>query len=430
MNMTDRVPPHSIDSERAVLGGSLLNPSALPSLPVESFYRIGHQIIYTAMRDLETIDTATLTDLLRKRDELERAGGLMYLVELTNAVPTVDHIQHHADIVAGHYRSRNIIFAAFELADKAYGEGVDEALTAFDECVASTDGGMDGGEFVGDMLQSSFAAIEDRFNGGATGFDTGYKRLDDAIQICPGDVVVLAGRPGMGKTGLGLSISRRGASKGQKVLFVSLEMTRAQLMDRLISQVGLVDSRSIRTGKLTERDWPKLTHAIGVIKDYPLRIVEDAYTSQRIEQIAAKMKRKDGLDLVVVDHIHEMTEKGDTEHQRVGSAAKGLRRMAKKLNVPVLALAQLNRGVESRTIPIPAMSDLRESGTIEEVASSIILMYRQDYYEEQDKLSKIDPKLQGIGRMYIAKHRHGPTGFLDLTWVARYTDYEETDRWS
>jgi replicative DNA helicase len=257
-----------------------LVPDALPPLVPEAFYRTGHQLIFRAMQSVEVIDTLTVADYLRSKDELDRAGGAAYLSDLTDAVPSVAHIEHHADIVAKHHKERCVIQATYGLADSAYMGEVDEGLAEFDEKIATTEMGTDKGRTVGDLLKPTFDSLEARYNGEAPGFVTGYQRLDRNIQMCPGDLIALAGRPGMGKSGLAIGIARRGAAEGQHVLLVSLEMTEAQVMQRLLSQVSRVDSRCIRSGQLKDNDWGKLTHAAGKVKELPLTIVEDAYTSR------------------------------------------------------------------------------------------------------------------------------------------------------
>lgn len=443
--MLNKPPPHSLEAEQAVIGGCLVNNDAIDeSLSPSCFYSSKHQAIWGAILALQDaqdpVDMLTVAEKL-KSQHADKPVGLGYLSGLSSAVPSYSTIEHYTKIVKDLAYQRRVLIAAMQLVDSSSNGTFDpEAdLSAFDAAIVN-EAGTEAKE-IGELLLGRLDHYERLYRGDEPpGLETGFYNIDEQSPLKKKRLLVLAGRPGMGKTALALSLSLGVAKAGKKVLFVSLEMPTGELVDRAIAQAARVDSRKMETGKFLDSDWPKIQNGMATLNKLGIRFIDGtAWGYRRIRQEAARVQRKHGLDLLVVDHLHEMKEpeafgRKDLE---VGESIKGLKDTAKILNIPVISLAQLNRSVESRDLPKPTMADLREAGKIEEVADTIWLIYRQDYYEDKlvelqeskrCKTKLVDDRLKGVGRIYQAKARQGSTGYFDLEWNGPYAAYSNLTR--
>ena len=435
-----RVPPQSIEAEQAVLGGLLLDNSTWDAiadrLRAEDFYRRDHQQIFSAIAELsarsEPSDAVTLAEHLAAKGEAEDTGGLAYLASLARDTPTAANIRAYADIVRERSLLRQLIRVSGEIAASAYGsegrpatELVDEAERRVFEIAEQ--GRRSGSGFV--PLRDILGATIDRLDmlhankGQLTGVSTGYDDLDRMTAgLQPGDLIIIAGRPSMGKTTLALNIAENAAiAANTPVAVFSMEMSREQLSMRMVSSLGRVDLSHLRTGNFGDEDWARFNGAIAQMKTAPLYIDDSgALTPTEVRARARRLKReRGGLGLIVVDYLQLMQVAGTKENRtnEISEISRSLKALAKELHVPVIALSQLNRGVEQRTDKKPVMSDLRESGAIEQDADIIVLIYREEVYEP-------DTPRKGIADIIIAKQRNGPTGEVHLTFLGKYTRFE------
>jgi replicative DNA helicase len=434
-----RVPPHSVEAEQAVLGGLLLDNSTWDSiadrLTAEDFYRRDHQQIFSGIAELsarsEPSDAVTLAEYLAAKGQADETGGLAYLAGLARDTPTAANIRAYADIVRERSLLRNLIRVSGEIAASAYAsEGrpardlVDEAERRVFEIAES--GRRTGSGFV--PLRDVLGATIDRLDmlhenqGQLTGVATGYTDLDRMTAgLQPGDLVIVAGRPSMGKTTLALNIAENAAiSANVPVAVFSMEMSREQLSMRMISSLGRVDQSHLRTGMFGDEDWARINGAIAQMKVAPVYIDDSgALTPTEVRARARRLSRERGLGLIVIDYLQLMQVPGTKENRatEISEISRSLKALAKELKVPVIALSQLNRGVEQRTDKKPVMSDLRESGAIEQDADVIMLIYREEVYEPETAR-------KGIADIIIAKQRNGPTGEVHLTFLGKYTRFE------
>jgi replicative DNA helicase len=434
-----RVPPHSVEAEQAVLGGLLLDNSTWDSiadrLTAGDFYRRDHQQIFSAIAELsarsEPSDAVTLAEYLAAKGQADETGGLAYLAGLARDTPTAANIRAYADIVRERSLLRNLIRVSGEIAASAYAsEGrpardlVDEAERRVFEIAES--GRRTGSGFV--PLRDVLGATIDRLDmlhenqGQLTGVATGYTDLDRMTAgLQPGDLVIVAGRPSMGKTTLALNIAENAAISGNvPVAVFSMEMSREQLSMRMISSLGRVDQSHLRTGMFGDEDWARINSAIAQMKVAPVYIDDSgALTPTEVRARARRLSRERGLGLIVIDYLQLMQVPGTKENRatEISEISRSLKALAKELKLPVIALSQLNRGVEQRTDKKPVMSDLRESGAIEQDADVIMLIYREEVYEP-------DTARKGIADIIIAKQRNGPTGEVHLTFLGKYTRFE------
>ncbi len=434
-----RVPPHSVEAEQSVLGGLLLDNSTWDTvadrLRSEDFYRRDHQHIFAAIAELsargEPSDAVTLAEHLAAKGLADETGGLAYLASLARDTPTAANIRAYADIVRERALLRNLIRVSGEIAASAYdSEGrpatelVDEAERRVFEIAEQ--GRRTGSGFV--PLRDVLGATIDRLDmlhqsqGKLTGVSSGYADLDRMTAgLQPGDLIVVAGRPSMGKTTLALNIAENAAiGNGVPSAVFSMEMSREQLAFRMISSLGRVDQSHLRTGMFGDEDWARINSAIAQMKSAPIFIDDSgALTPTEVRARARRLKRERGLGLVVVDYLQLMQVAGTKENRatEISEISRSLKALAKELAVPVIALSQLNRSVEQRTDKKPVMSDLRESGAIEQDADLIMLIYREEVYEPET------PR-KGIADIIIAKQRNGPTGEVHLTFLGKYTRFE------
>lgn len=434
-----KVPPHSLEAEQAVLGGLMVDNLAwervADQVREDDFYRHDHQLIFRALATLaeqqQPMDVVTVSEWLKAADMLEDAGGLAYLGALAADTPSAANIQAYAEIVRERSVLRQLIQAGTRVAGSAFQpdgrsskELLDEAERAIFE-IAETSGRFRKG-FVGvrDVLPTVVERIDvlSRQDGTVTGLATGFQDFDEMTSgLQPADLVIVAARPSMGKTTFAMNVAEHAALKGgSPVAVFSMEMPADALAMRMLSSLGRVELQKIRTGKLDDEDWPRLTSTMSLLSEARLFIDDSAGLSpQEMRARARRLKREHGLGLIVVDYLQLMQIPGFKENRtgEISEISRGLKSMAKELDVPVVALSQLNRSLEQRPNKRPVMSDLRESGAIEQDADVIVFIYRDEVYNEEspDK---------GSAEIIIGKQRNGPIGTCRLTFLGKYTRFE------
>jgi len=439
-----RIPPHSIEAESSVLGGLLLDNNAWDRvgdlLKDNDFYRHEHQLIFVAMRDLinasKPADVITVFERLQSIGKSEEIGGLAYLNSLAQYVPSASNIRRYAEIVRERGILRKLVTASDEIATNAFntqGRPVDKILDEAEQKIFNI--GEEGARnkqgfqsmdtLVVDLLDR-VQEMADNAND-VTGVPTGFYDLDRMTSgLQPGDMVVLAARPSMGKTAFAVNIAEHVAlNEGLPVAIFSMEMGAAQLAVRIVGSIGRVDQGHLRTGKLTDDEWPRLTEAIEKLRTISLHIDETpGLTPSELRANSRRLARQCGkLGLIVVDYLQLMSGSsssggGDNRATELGEISRGLKMLAKELQCPVIALSQLNRSVEQRPDKRPMMSDLRESGAIEQDADIIMFIYRDEYY------TKDACKEPGVAEVIIAKQRNGPTGTVKLAFLRNITKFE------
>ncbi len=435
-----RVPPHSVEAEQAVLGGLMLDNRGWDAIADrvtgEDFYRRDHQLIFEGIADLaarsEPFDAVTLSEALERKALSEQTGGLIYLAGLVRDTPSAANIRAYAEIVRKRSVLRKLIHVGGTIAASAYdpegreaNEIVDEAERLVFEIAES--GNKAGSGFV--PLRNDLGAVIDRLDmlaqnkGQLTGISTGFTRLDEMTAgLQKGDLIVIAGRPSMGKTTFALNIAENAAfgPKKAKVGIFSMEMSRESLAFRMVSSLGRVDQSHLRVGNIDGEEWSRVNTAISMMKEAPIYIDDTgALTPTDVRARARRLKREHGLDLIVLDYLQLMQVSGNTENRatEISEISRSLKALAKELAVPVIALSQLNRSVEQRTDKKPVMSDLRESGAIEQDADLIMMIYREEVYDK-------NTTRKGIADIIIAKQRNGEIGEIALTFLGKYTKFE------
>ncbi len=435
-----RVPPHSIEAEQAVLGGLMLENTAWDHVAdrvVElDFYRPEHRLVFGAIRDLaeksSPFDVVTLGEVLERRDALEEAGGMSYLGTLARDTPSAANIRAYADIVRERSVLRRLIAVGTEIADCGFepkGREMRELLDLAErrvfEIAEAGHKHTQGFVSIKDLLTSAVDRIDHLYQQDSpiTGVATGWDDLDEKTAgLQDGDLIIIAGRPSMGKTTLAMNIAEHAAIKdGVGVAVFSMEMPGEQLAMRMMSSLGRIDQHKIRTGKLEDEDWPRLTSALSMLKDAPLYIDDTpALSPTEVRSRARRLKREHGnLGLILIDYLQLMQVQGTVENRtnEISEISRGLKALARELSVPVIALSQLNRSLEQRTNKRPMNSDLRESGAIEQDADVIAFIYRDEIYNE-------DTNDKGVAEVIIGKQRNGPTGTIKLTFLGKYTRFE------
>ncbi|MGO4390727.1 replicative DNA helicase [Variovorax sp. M-6] len=437
-----RIPPHSIEAESSVLGGLLLDNGAwdrMGDVVVDGdFYRHEHKLIYAAIGTLinasKPADVITVYEQLQNLGKADEIGGLGYLNSLAQYVPSASNIRRYAEIVRERSILRKLVSASDEIATNAFntqGKAVDKILDEAEQKIFNI--GEEGTRmkqgFQG--MDSLVVELLDRVTEMAenpndiTGVRTGFYEFDKMTSgLQPGDMIVLAARPSMGKTSLAINIAEHVAlNEGLPVAVFSMEMGASQLAVRIVGSIGRIDQGHLRTGKLTDEEWPRLTEAIEKLRNVSLHIDETpGLTTSELRANARRLARQYGkLGLIVVDYLQLMSVSSSMNDENrataVGEISRGLKMLAKELKCPVIALSQLSRGVESRTDKRPMMSDLRESGAIEQDADIIMFIYRDDYYDKNSK----EP---GVAEVIISKHRNGPTGTVKLAFLKPLTKFE------
>jgi replicative DNA helicase len=434
-----RVPPQSVEAEQAVLGGLMLDTHAwdriADKLGEDDFYRKEHRLIYGAIAALaeagSPADVVTVSEWLEKNNELANAGGLAYLASLANNTPSAANIGAYANIVHERAVLRHLIHVSNRIAHSAYhpeGRSAADILDHAEKSIfdISEQGAHRRGGFapLKTLLTRAVDRIDELFRSESpiTGVATGFKDLDDMTSgLQRGDLVIVAGRPSMGKTSLAMNIAEN-AAVGAKlpVAIYSMEMPGEQLAMRMMASLGRINAHKVRTGKLEDDDWPRLTHAIGLLAETPMFIDDTpALTPLELRARARRLKREHGLGLIVVDYLQLMQAPESSENRatEISGITRALKGLAKELSVPVIALSQLNRSLEQRPNKRPVMSDLRESGAIEQDADVILFIYRDEVYNE-------DSPDKGTAEVIIGKQRNGPTGKVKLTFLGEYTRFE------
>jgi replicative DNA helicase len=436
---TLKVPPHSRQAEQAVLGGLMLDNSAWDKVADrvtgDDFYRRDHRLIFQAISRLadsnSPFDAVTLSEWLEKNQQLEDAGGLANLGSLVQNTPSAANIQAYADIVRERSILRQLISIGNDIAGSAYvtdGRSSAELLEYAEQQVFQIAEHGSRGKRGFRKIQSLLGAAVDRIDllfqqdEPITGVSTGFSDLDDMTAgLQPSDLVIVAGRPSMGKTTLAMNFAENAAIKHQiPVAIFSMEMPGEQLALRMLSSLGHIDQHKIRTGKLDDDDWPRLTSAVSLLDSAPLFIDDTpALSPSEMRARARRLKREHDLGLIVIDYLQLMQVPGSKENRtnEISEISRNLKALAKELEVPVVALSQLNRGLEQRTDKRPVMSDLRESGAIEQDADVIIFIYRDEVYNE-------DSPQKGIAEIIIGKQRNGPIGSRFLTFRGQFTRFE------
>lgn len=422
-----KLPPQNLDAEVSLLGAVMIDDEVLTrvgdTISSTDFYDKRHQAIFAAMLKLyeahKPVDLLTLSDELKKTDQFELIGGMDFLSELTNMVPTTANAEHYADIIMQKGMRRRLIKTAGDIATLGYDEEtpVSELLEKAETELFAVSDKSRKGDLVSleDILTESFDRMEElhRDRSKLRGVPTGYRDIDQKTAgLQRSDLIILAARPAMGKSTLALNLAYNIATQAkQAVLVFSLEMSKDQLVDRMLSEAAGVDAWNIRTGNLSDQDFEKLSHAMGEMAEAPIFIDDTpGVSAMELRTKARRHAHTHPLGLVIIDYLQLMSgrsRRDDNRVQEVSEISRGLKLIARELNVPVLALSQLSRSVESRSPQIPQLADLRESGSIEQDADIVMFLYREDYYKpETDR--------QHITDLIIAKHRNGPTGKIEL----------------
>ncbi len=432
-----RVPPHSVDAEQGVIGGLLLDNRAWDRLgdllSAEDFYRHDHRLIFGAASSLlnasKPADVLTVFDSLQAAGQAEDAGGLAYLTAIAHNVPSSANVCSYAEIVRAHRVRRDVLAVGHdiaELAETADPAELVERATGMVMALADTrTAGRDPIE-VGALLSNVFDLIEARGEraGGISGLPTGFADLDAKTSGCQeGDLIIIAGRPSMGKTTLAINIAENVSEAGGVALVISLEMAAAQLVERSIARYGGIDTQRLRTGKLENNDWPRLTYAAQMLQRQQLIIADDTGLANvaRIRLTARKVKQRQGrLDLIVIDYLQLMQGEGSTRNEDLGGITRAIKLLARELSCPIIVLSQLSRKVEERPNKRPILSDLRESGAIEQDADVVMMVYRDEYYQE-------DSPFKGLAEILIKKQRMGPLGEVFLTFQGQHSRFLNAD---
>src|SRR3990167_6181038 len=431
--------PHSIEAEQSVLGALMLDNRAwdkiVDRISELDFYRSPHRLIFKGLFQLaeknQPFDVLTLSELLKQTHQLENAGGEVYLFELVNNTPSAANIISYADIVREKSVLRQLIQTGTDIADIAYnpqGRDSKELLDAAEQQVfkiAEQRNRSAGPVKISHLLASTTDRIDTLYHSpnALTGISTGFADFDEMTSgLQCGDMIIIAGRPSMGKTTFAMNIAEYAAMKADKpTLIFSLEMPSEQLVMRMISSLGRINQHKVRTGKLSDDDWPRITSAVSMLSESKMYIDDTpALSPMELRSRARRVAREnEGLGLIVVDYLQLMMVPGNKENRavEVSEISRSLKALAKELNVPLIALSQLNRSLESRTDRRPVMSDLRESGSLEQDADLVIFIYRDEVYHE-------DTPNKGIAEIIIRKHRNGPIGDFRLTFLGKYTRFE------
>ncbi|MDR7869787.1 MAG: replicative DNA helicase [Tissierellaceae bacterium] len=430
-----RIPPHSIEAEQSVLGAMITDKEAINTaieiIRSEDFYKEANGEIYEAITILfnknEPVDLITLSEELKRRGTLENVGGVTYLANLSSGVATTANTKYYCKIVEEKSLLRRLIKSSNDIMGKAYEDTEDVSAIiekAEKEIFDITQGThREGFSPINEVLLDSFAKIEEMAanEGGLTGLTTGFIDIDNKLSgLQKSDLVLLAARPSMGKTAFGINICTNSALKAKaSVAIFSLEMSKEQLVQRMISAVAHVDLQKIISGRLSEDEWLQIINSMGPLSQSKVYIDDTAGISlMEMKAKCRRLKVEKGLDLVLIDYLQLMTMEGHNENrqQEISAISRGLKALAKEMECPVIALSQLSRAPELRADHRPILSDLRESGAIEQDADVVMFLYRDEYYnEESDK--------KNIGEVIIAKHRNGPTGTVELVWKKEFTKF-------
>ncbi len=433
--MIGRIPPHSLEAEQSVLGAMILDKeainTAIEKIKPDDFYREANREIFKAILVLfnknEPVDLITLSEELKRVDMLENTGGIAYLADLSSSIATTANTKYYCNIVEEKSILRKLISSCGDVIGKSY-EDSEEVNTIIEHAEKSifdiTQGRhREGFSPLSEVLLDSFSQIEARAasQDELTGLTTGFIDLDNKLSgLQKSDLVLLAARPSMGKTALGINIATNSALKADaKVAIFSLEMSKEQLVQRIIASTAHVDLQKIISGRLEENEWMDIIDSMAPLSGAQIFIDDTpGITLMELKAKCRRLKMEQGLDLIVIDYLQlmELGGRQESRQQEISAISRGLKIIAKEMNCPVVALSQLSRAPELRTDHRPILSDLRESGAIEQDADVVMFLYRDDYYHE-------DSEKQNIGELIIAKHRNGPTGSMELTFKKEYTKF-------
>lgn len=438
MSQMGRIPPHSMDAEKSVLGSIMLDKEALYEvleiLKPEDFYSEMHQEIYEGImalfRKSESVDMLTVSEELKKRNTLEMVGGRSYIALLTTTVPATSNAAQYAKIIGEKAVLRRLINASAEIMEQAYQEKMEpEAVLDHAEQavfhIAQARQKRDY-EHLKDVLYANLNHIDEvaGLDGGLTGLATGFSGLDKKTSgLQKSDLIILAARPAMGKTAFALNVAQQAAIKSKaSVLIFSLEMSKEQLGQRLLAMEARVDMQRLKTGALDRMDWDQIYEAMDKLSGTNIYIDDTpGVTVLEIKNKCRRLKAEKGLDLIVIDYLQLMSLEGRTEsrQQEITALSRYLKQLAREMDCPVIVLSQLSRAPEQRTDHRPILSDLRESGSIEQDADIVMFLYRDEYYNpDTDKPNTCE--------INVAKHRSGPTGVVEVTWLGKYTRFVDT----
>jgi replicative DNA helicase len=437
-----RIPPQNLEAEQSILGGILLDNQALNSvmeiLSDGDFYSEAHRKIFKAILDLsernEPCDLITITNILKDRKQIDQIGGMAYIASLVDNVPSAANIAHYSRIVKEKAILRGLIEAATDILNKSFnvGSDVDRILDEAEHIIFEISENKVRPTFYPfkSVIKESIKTIERLYERKelVTGVPTGFERIDELTSgLQKSDLIIIAGRPSMGKTAFALDIAKNAAAESSvPVAVFSLEMSKEQLAIRMLSSDAKVDSQRIRKGFLGETDWPRLIAAASRLSEAPIFIDDTpAITVLEMKAKARRLKADQGLGLIIIDYLQLMRGGGfkDNREQEISEISRSLKALAKELNVPVIALSQLNRKVEDRTNRRPQMADLRESGAIEQDADVIAFIYRDEVYNRSE-----DNPEKGIAEIIIGKQRNGPTGVVKLAFLEKFTCFENLAR--
>lgn len=441
--MIERVPPQNVEAEQSVLGAMLIEKEAIGKvaefLKAEDFYREAHRLVFQVILDLfnqnEPVDMITVIEALRRDDRLEGAGGISYITSLANTVPTAANVIYHAKIVEEKSLLRQLITAATNIATIGY-DAADDAAVILDEAekmILQVSSRKVGKDFIPikSIVFDAFTKIEQLYisKGGITGLSTGFKDLDRLTSgLQASDLILVAARPSMGKTAFTLNVAQNVAVKEKKaVAFFSLEMSKEQLVQRMLCAEAAIDSQKLRIGELGDEDWKKLVTAADKLSTAPI-FIDDTPGISVLEMRgkARRLKIEHDLQLIVIDYLQLMqgsasSGRSENRQQEISEISRSLKALARELNVPVIALSQLSRSVESRQVKKPMLSDLRESGSLEQDADIVAFLYREDYYNPETEK-------KNITEIIVAKHRNGPVDTVQLFFHKAFTKFSDLSK--
>jgi replicative DNA helicase len=440
--MSQKLPPQNLEAEISVLGGLMLEREAFDQvsdlISASDFYKPAHQVIYQTIADLhhkaEPVDLVTVSNSLQTKNELDQIGGPEYLLSLLDKVVSAANIDSHAKIIHEKSLLRRLIQTSSGFIEKAYGSDYENAESLIDYAeseILKVGEKKNAAGLIGprEIVTTSFNKMNDLFNRkvDVTGLPTGFADLDKMTSgLNAGELVIIAARPSMGKTAFSLNIASHISLRAKKtVAYFSVEMSKESLMMRLIAAEARVTIEEIKTGRILDTSWPRLIDACGKISDAKLFIDETSGISPyEIRARCRRLKAQHGVDCIMIDYLQlmELKQKVESRERAVAEISKSLKAIAKELQIPVIALAQLNRGVEGRSDRKPMLSDLRESGSIEQDADVIMMLYREDYYDKEN------PEKQGAAKVIIAKNRNGPTGDVDLRFDGKFNLFRDADK--
>jgi replicative DNA helicase len=434
-----QTPPHSVEAEESVLGAILMSAEAanvaLEKLHAEDFYRPAHQNIFQAISDLfnenQPIDAVTVSEALRRTGALDRVGGVGFLTDLIDAVPTTSNIEYYVGIVEEHALRRRLLRVGGDIGGyaSAMEEPITEVLDRSEQAVFAVSERRvgDGLAPIDPLLGPAIERAEELNRQGLdiTGTPTGFRDIDHLLSgLHPTNLLIVAARPGMGKTSLILNIAQNVAVHDIPVAIFSLEMSREEIVTRMLCSQGRIDSQRLRSGRLAESDFAKLSHAASVLYKKPV-FVDDSpgLTVTEIRAKARRMRRRPGLGLIIVDYLQLMQGSGgENRQQEIAQISRSLKNLARELNVPIVAASQLNRALETREDKRPRLGDLRESGAIEQDADVVMFIYRHEYYHPEAQETK------GIAEVNVAKHRQGAVGRVEMTFLPEFTLFADMGR--